>query len=553
MNTVSVNGLQVRLESSGTVIVEDVAFEIAPGEIVGLVGETGSGKTTTGVALLGDVRAGAEISGGHIVIDGRDIAEMSAEELRDMRGRTVAYIPQDPATALNPAHRIGTQLRELFEFHEPGLAKSEVETRIADALVEVGLGPEMNVTQRFPHQLSGGQQQRVSIAMAFLLKPKLVVLDEPTTGLDVTTQARVLKIVKEMSSAHGVAALYVTHDLTVIANMATRLMVMYKGCIVESGAVEQVFTRPEHEYTRRLLSAVPTLMTAATRTETPVRAVTAAGPPVLTVENLSASYGRTPILSGISFSLNAGECLAVVGESGSGKSTLSRSIVGLHHQHAGTVKLGGAQLRPHARRRTRDQRREIQYIFQNPFSALNPRRTVRDSVGAPLDLLTSLSRSEKDARISSVLDRVQLRASIASEYPAQLSGGERQRVAIARALISRPRVLVCDEVTSALDVSVQQGVIRLLKELQEEEHLALVFVTHDLAVVSEIADTVMSLHQGSIDEIGTAAEVLLSPRAAYTRGLLADTPVLPTELVLDFRADSVGTEDLREGTAQIVS
>ena len=588
MSSVSVKGLRVELEPSGVDVVDDIEFEIEPGEVVGLVGESGSGKTTVGVALLGDARRGARITGGTVCIDGRDVLRFSQQQLRGLRGCTVAYVPQDPAAALNPSLRIGTQLREVFEFHQADVSDEAIAERITEALAEVHLPADRAFLRRFPHQLSGGQQQRVAIAMAFMLRPKLIVLDEPTTGLDVRTQAQVLRTVRELCAVHQVAALYVTHDLAVVANLATRILVMYAGRLVEAGAAEQVFQSAAHPYTRRLLAAAPVIserrelvsipghaaspgtrpdgcpfrprcphavaacgaalpppfevatghtarcirvaeLSSDTRPTPTIRSASAladAGSALLSVDGLSAFYGSRKVVHDISLELRPGECLAVVGESGSGKTTLSRSIIGLHRQQAGAIRLQGEQLARSARDRTAQQRQLMQYIFQSPYNSLNPRRTVGDALRMALNVFFPCGRREGEQRVIEALERVALGERVAGRYPDQLSGGERQRVAIARALICEPKVLICDEVTSALDVSVQASIVQLLRRLQDEQELALLFVTHNLALVRTIADTVMTMHGGELVERGPADELIDRPQHAYTRALIADTPTV---------------------------
>jgi peptide/nickel transport system ATP-binding protein len=586
MTCVEVSGLRVELRGSGADIVDDVSFTIDHGEVVGLVGESGSGKSTIGNALLGFARRGARIAAGTITIDGVSILALTPGQLRQTRGSRVAYIPQDPTAALNPALRIKTQIEEALAVHKPQLGKAERAQEIADGLSDVSLPTTREFLRRYPHQLSGGQQQRVAIAMAFLLRPRVIVLDEPTTGLDVTTQQRVIHIVRELCARHDVAALYVTHDLSVIANLGHRLLVAYAGRIVESGAVSEIFERPVHPYTQGLLAALPDVSrrrglqpiaghapAPGTRpdgcafaprcphaidpcrvTQPPLAEVapgrsarcirveelpapatprTAPAPvqdsrePILTVAGLTASYGSREVLHGVDLELGARECLAVVGESGSGKTTLARTIVGLLGSWHGTLTYQGAALAAQAYRRSADVRRELQYIFQSPYNALNPRRTVGDSVSLPAEHFFGLRGAAARVQVESALQRVSLPAAYADRYPDQLSGGERQRVAIARALVCRPSILICDEITSALDVSVQASIVKLLFQLQQEENLALLFVTHDLALVRSIAARTVVMHDGLVVETGPTDAVLEHPSHAYTQALLDDTPRLP--------------------------
>jgi len=588
---VAVSDLRVELVGSGVDVVDEIALQIHAGEVLGLVGESGSGKTTIGMALLGHVRGGGRVGGGSIVIDGRDIAGLGEDDLRRLRGGTVSYIPQDPGTSLNPALRIGTQLREVLEAHAASWSDDERDKRVREALTEVALPDDDKFLRRYPHQLSGGQQQRVAIAMAFANRPKVIVCDEPTTGLDVTTQARVLETVRDLCRTHQVAALYVTHDLAVVAELADRVAVMYAGRIVESGPRERIFAGPRHPYTRRLLRAVPDIAGKRTVVGIPGRAALPGNRPqgcffhprcafaddksraefppvsdlggghtvrcfhheaaarhaepegkgqlgrgpvgddrVLTVRDLDAHYGASHALFRIDLDVHRRECLALVGESGSGKTTLARSIAGLHSDYTGAVRLDDVVLPQAARRRTREARKQVQYIFQNPYASLNPRRTIGQSIARQLQLFYPGARADVGRRVSECLERVALASSAAERFPDQLSGGERQRVAIARALAAEPSVLVCDEVTSALDVSVQAAIVELLAQLRKDMGLSLLFITHDLALIRTIADRVAVMNQGRIVEQGTVNDIFTAPSADYTKQLLANTPSIEVAL-----------------------
>jgi peptide/nickel transport system ATP-binding protein len=587
MSCVEVRDLRVELDGGAREIVDDVSFTVERGEILGLVGESGSGKTTIGNALLGYARRGARIAGGSVTVDGVQILELDQSGLRRVRGSLVAYIPQDPSAALNPVLRIGRQVDEGLALHAPELSDAERRQATEAGLGEVGLPAEREFLRRYPHQLSGGQQQRVTIAMAFLLNPKVIVLDEPTTGLDVTTQQRVIETIRGLCQRHGTSALYVTHDLSVVANLADRILVAYAGRIVESGPTETVFQEPAHPYTRRLLAALPDIehrrelepipgrapapgtrpagcafrdrcqfaqpgcasvqpplvalaqdhvarCLRLTELPPPVRLANvavrdAADPvPLLAVRGLSAHYGARQVLHGVELTLGAPECLALVGESGSGKTTLARAIVGLLSSWEGEIVYAGQPLAPSARSRSAAMRRDLQYVFQSPYNSLNPRRTIGDSISLPAEYFFKLRRRAARARVAAVLERVSLPAHYADRFPDQLSGGERQRAAIARALVCEPKVLICDEVTSALDVSVQAAIVKLLFELQRAEDLALLFVTHDLALVRSIADRVLVMHDGQIVESGDTEIVLDRPAHDYTQRLLTDTPRLWT-------------------------
>ncbi len=579
-----VSDLRVEVTTSGHDIVDQISFSLEQGEVLGIVGESGSGKTTAGLAILGHVRRGARIAGGSIMIGDLDMLEASAEQRRRARGVKVSYVPQDPSASLNPALRIGTQLMEVLETHkylDGDVARRE---RIAETMREVLLPDDPAFLKRYPHQLSGGQQQRVGIAMAFACRPSVIVLDEPTTGLDVSTQAHVLDTVREITKAHGAAAVYVTHDLAVVANLADRVAVMYAGRLIEEGPAKVLFEDAAHPYTRRLLAAIPHIEGARTLVGIPGRApspgsrpsgcafaprcelateacneklpdfvtvgdghrarclhidvvrgkpipvgaeipakVAGAETPLLAVNKVSISYGSNRVVHDIELSLGKQECLAIVGESGSGKTTLARTISGLHSQRVGEILLDGEPLAPTARARTREVRRRIQYVFQNPYGSLNPRRTVGESVRRPLMLL-GIGGKDADRNVVEMLERVSLPEAYIDRFPDQLSGGERQRVAIARALVCRPEILVCDEVTSALDVSVQAAVVDLLAALQRDLGLSMLFVTHNLPLVRSIAQRVAVMQYGRIVESGDVDQVLGSPVNEYTQRLLSDTP-----------------------------
>jgi peptide/nickel transport system ATP-binding protein len=587
-----VDRLRVIVRGTTRDIVDDVSFEIAPGEVLGLVGESGSGKTTVGLALLGHTRRGVQIGGGSVRMGDVDVMTLDESELEHLRGRLISYVPQDPAAALNPALRIGTQMREILDAHSYGKSGDERNQRVAEMMREVALPDQPSFLKRYPHELSGGQQQRVGLAIAFACRPRVIVLDEPTTGLDVTTQAHVLGTVRELAAAHDVAALYVSHDLAVVGTLANRVAVMYAGRVVELGPTADLFRASAHPYTQRLIAAIPhlsggrELIGIGGRAPSPgrrpsgcmfaprctfvqerctvalpelrpiavghvVRCVRgeevrghvlgrsrdgarderiAVQEPILALTSVSAGYRKRMVVHDVTLQVAPRECLALVGESGSGKTTLARSVAGLHSDRAGQITLNGIPLAQSARDRPREQRRTIQYVFQNPYGSLNPRRTIGHIIRQPLELFGKASGAETDRKVDEMLDRVSLSASYADRYPEQLSGGERQRVAIARALICEPSVLVCDEVTSALDVSVQAAIVELLASLQRDLGLAMLFVTHNLPLVRSIAQRVAVMSEGRIIELGDVDQVLESPQDAYTRRLLSDTPSLEVAL-----------------------
>jgi peptide/nickel transport system ATP-binding protein len=582
---VEVRDLTVRIAATQTPIVSGVSFTVDERQTMGLVGESGSGKSTVGVALLGIARRGLEISSGSVRVGDTEILELGPKQAREARGRIVSYVPQDPAAGLNPAHRIGSQLREAFSVHQK-LGKEELDQRITELLAAVNLPATKQLLRSYPHQLSGGQQQRVVIAIAFACRPRLIVLDEPTTGLDVTTQRRILETIAETSEKFGASAVYVSHDLPAVAEVASKTAVMYAGRIVEVAPTRRLFAAPHHPYSAGLLAAAPSAREAnrlvgiegrpprpgnwptgcpyAPRcprvqedclpavpplevvdggaqvrclhpipadahgglelVPAPVPRELAAG--ALTVAELVADYSGKEILHDVQFSVAEGRCTAIVGESGSGKTTLARCLVGLHPSWQGEISAGGEALRTTAQQRSREQLRRMQYIFQNPYASLNPTMTVGENIEEPLRHFERLSRDERRRRAIEMLETVQLGREFADVLPGRMSGGERQRVAVARALVVDPQILVCDEITSALDVSVQALLVEQLRDLQLDRGLTMVFITHNLAVVRSIAQDVIVLEHGSIVEAGPVDKVLREPSHPYTRQLLEDLPTL---------------------------
>ncbi|HEX6657472.1 MAG TPA: ABC transporter ATP-binding protein [Ilumatobacter sp.] len=587
--TLAISGLRIEVASNGQDIVDQIDLAIAPGEVLGLVGESGSGKTTVGLSVLGHARKGVRIAGGVVLIGETSMLELRQSELRDARGKLVSYVPQDPSVALNPALRIDRQLLEVMEFHGFGGSDEARRDRMVEVMKEVLLPGTPEFLHRYPHQLSGGQQQRVGLAMAFACRPSVIVLDEPTTGLDVSTQSHVLGTIRHLTREHRVAALYVTHDLAVVANLADRVAVMYAGRIVEQGLTSEIFAAPKHPYTRYLTAAAPDIKVDerivglpgrapapgkrpigcafALRCELATDECRASFPPVtrpvpnhmvrcfraglapertrtagvplhveesasvLSLRNVNASYGTHEVVHAINLDVGRGECVALVGESGSGKTTLSRSIGGLHHNWSGEMLLNGQPLARAARDRPTAQRLTIQYVFQNPYSSLHPRRSIGESVSRPMRIAGAGAR-EASRRVAEMLERVSLTAAYAAKYPDQLSGGERQRVAIARALVSKPELLICDEVTSALDVLVQAAIVDLLGDLQRDLGLSMLFVTHNLPLVRSLAQHVAVMADGVIVEFGETARVLTEPEQMYTKRLLEDTPSITAAAAL---------------------
>ena len=579
-----IEDLGVKLTGREVDVVDDIDLVLRPGEVVGLVGESGSGKTTVGTSLLGYSRAGAIISSGKVLLEDRDVLSLDWREVRQLRGEEIAYVPQDPASALNPSIRIGKQLVELQELRSIGTPESRLEAARA-GLAEVGLPNDGEFLKRYAHQLSGGQVQRVALAMAFLPKPKVLVLDEPTTGLDVTTQKMVLDTMAELCRTHRVSALYVTHDLAVVANIADRVAVMYAGQIVELGPKDRIFATPAHPYTRALLDSIPHLSQARALTGIPGRTPAPGARPegcrfndrcayavdrcraavpelravapdhevrcirveeigtwdinlgtvpdadpdkprdvILSVQGLNIFYGRKDVVHDVSFDVAKGEVVALVGESGSGKTTISRSVGGLHKDWTGTIQFEGRALAHSARQRSAEDRRRLQYIFQNPYLSLNPRLTIEQIIRRPMELFGLAKGKEATDRVVELMEQVALGSGMLYYQASRLSGGERQRVAIARALAAEPDVMICDEITSALDVSVQGSIVALLEGLRKERGISMLFVTHNLALVRSIAARVEILQNGRVVEAGAVATVMDSPREDYTRTLLSNSP-----------------------------
>jgi peptide/nickel transport system ATP-binding protein len=584
-----VRDLRVEVAGSGADIVGGVGFDLARGEVMGLVGESGCGKTAVAMALLGHARPGTRIAGGSIRLTGTELVGARRAVLRRVRGAGISYVPQDPTRSLSPRRRILWQIEEGLRAH--GHDPAAERGRVRELMETVMLPSTDAFLDRFPYQLSGGQQQRVVLVMALVCRPDVVVLDEPTTGLDVTTQARILVAIARLRDASGCGFVHVTHDLAVVASLADRIGVMYAGRLVEVGPAAAVVRGPRHPYTARLLASTPrihdptrpegmpgtapapgarppgcsfaprcTLAEPACEAAFPaaetvgeghqvrcrrhgLTAGLAAAPapaaarpahtrPFLEVEDLAAWYGRHrdagPLaLAGVSLAIREGECLAVVGESGSGKSTLARCIAGLHPAHAGRIRLKGRPLHPVVRLRPGADMRAVQLVYQNPDRSLNPRRTVADQIGRPIALFGLAAGRDLDRAVAGLLDRVRLPQAAARRYPPELSGGEKQRVAVARALAAQPVLLLCDEVTSSLDVSVQAAVLELLDDLRRDRPLTLLYISHDLGVVATMADRILVLKEGTVREEGTTRTIITAARDPYTRELIAASPELP--------------------------
>ncbi|WP_323020621.1 ABC transporter ATP-binding protein [Pararhodobacter sp.] len=497
------------------VIVDDVSLTLERGKVMGLIGESGAGKSTIGLSALSFGRGGIRLSGGNILLNGREIRAASAATLRGLRGKEVTYVAQSAAAAFNPAKRLMEQVTEAT-LHHGLMSKDEAEKRAVDLFRTLSLPDPENFGKRYPHQVSGGQLQRAMTAMALCPKPDLVIFDEPTTALDVTTQIDVLAAIKTAIAETGVAALYITHDLAVVAQVSDEIMVLRHGKMVEHGTVQQIIEAPREEYTQALISVRS--IDHQQKQPTPE--------PLLRVEGVSARYGAMAkdVLSDVSVELHPGQTLALVGESGSGKSTMARVITGLLPPRKGTITFDGKPLPPALKQRSRDELRELQMIYQMADVAMNPRQTVATIIGRPLEFYFNLRGRKRDERVQELLDAIELGKGFADRYPAELSGGQKQRVCIARALAAKPKLIICDEVTSALDPLVADGILKLLLDLQAREGVAYLFITHDIATVRAIADSIAVMYRGKVQRYGPKDQVLTAPFDAYTDLLLSSVP-----------------------------
>ena len=513
MSLLEIIGLGI--EAGGRRIVDGIDLRLEAGEVLGVIGESGASKSTLGLAALGYVRPGARRVAGAVRFEGRDVFDLPASELRALRRGRVAYVAQSAAAAFNPAIRLADQVLEVPRLVGRG------DLRLAHDLFDrLELPEPEEFGRRYPHQVSGGQLQRAMLAMALANDPALVVLDEPTTALDVTTQLEVLRVVRDAIRTRRVAAIYISHDLAVVAQLADRIAVLRDGLLVEEGPVRSLIDAPKTPYARALIG-----LRHAEGAETAGTNATI-GPPVLSVKGVTAGYGSGPaVVKDASLDIAPGRVLAVVGQSGSGKSTLARAIMGLAAPRLGGVTLRGESLPP-LTRRTRDQRRRLQLVQQSPDVALNPHQSVGEIIGRPLKFFHDLGSVEAARRVRGLLEAVELSPTLADRRPATLSGGQKQRVCIARALAAEPDVLVCDEITSALDLLVEDAVVTMLRRIQAERGLAVLFITHNLWLARRFAHEVAVMQHGRIVESGPAAAVLGAPRHDYTKGLLAAVPTL---------------------------
>ena len=496
--------------------VEAVTLDVRRGEILCVVGESGSGKSVLASALMGAPARGLTLAGGRVLFKGEDLAKAGERRLRQIRGSEIAMIFQEPMAALNPAVRVGDQVAEVFEIHAPTMGKAERRARVLKLLADTHLPDPERIAGSYPHQLSGGQCQRVVIAMALAMEPALLIADEPTTALDVTTQAQILKLVRELRDGHGHGILFVTHDFGVVADIADRVAVMQGGRLVEIGDAAQVLAQPRHAYTKRLLAAVPSLVPAAR----PPRLET---PPAIQLEAICKSYGTLQAVKQVTLSVPRGATLAVVGESGSGKSTLAKTVIRLIEPTSGRVLIDNVDFARLPRLELNRRRRLIQMIFQDPYGSLNPRRTVGD-VLARAGVLGGSSPGEARRRAAELIELVGLKPEALGRKPHAFSGGQRQRIGIARALAMNPEIIIADESVSALDVSVQKQVLELLDDLQRRTGLTMLFITHDLRVAAQIADLIAVMRRGEVVEFGPAAQILAAPSHPYTAELVGAAP-----------------------------
>ncbi|HEY5815559.1 MAG TPA: ABC transporter ATP-binding protein [Solirubrobacterales bacterium] len=529
----SVEGMRVGFVTEGGLVqaVDGVSFELAAGEVLAIVGESGSGKSVTAQTIVGLTRSPNTRIEGLARLRGRELIAASEADLQGVRGAEIAMIFQDPMTSLNPVYRVGTQIVEAIQAHRPETGKAAARRRAIELLDSVGIPEPARRVDGYPHELSGGMRQRAMIAMALALEPEVLIADEPTTALDVTVQAQILRLLARLNRERGLATLLITHDLGVVAEVADRVLVMHEGKIVERGVVDEIFHAPKDPYTRKLLGAVLRLDQAP-----PLRPPRGEAP-LLEVTDLVKHYsikrgllidrevGRVRAVDGVSFSVEHGETLGLVGESGSGKSTLSRAVLQLIAPTSGSVRFEGREIAGLSRRKMRPLRCEMQMIFQDPYASLNPRKRIGQIVGEPLRLHGRASGAELRAQVQGLLERVGLAPEHYDRFPHEFSGGQRQRVGIARALSLRPKLIVADEPVSALDVSIRAQILDLLAELQEDFGLTYVFIAHDIGVVRHVSDRIAVMHEGRIVEQGPADRVCERPEDPYTRTLLESVPV----------------------------
>ena len=521
-----VDGLRMHFFTKVGVVkaVDDVSFSVGRGEILCLVGESGSGKSVIAQGVMGLLPRTLPLAGGSIRLNGEELVGMAASDLRDRRATRMSMVFQEPMTALNPVMNCGDQIDEVLRFHTK-LSLNERKKKILEIVREVSLPDPARIVASYPHQLSGGQRQRIMIAMALVLEPALLIADEPTTALDVTTQAQILNLILELQKKHGTGVLFITHDFGVVAEIAHRVAVLRLGELVEIGSRDEVLQRPRHEYTKMLIGSVPTLKPHG-------RPADPGAPIVLQTRRLSKTYvdrhwiapaREVHAAADVTLEVRRGQTLGIVGESGSGKSTVARCIVRLVDPSSGEIRLGSDEIARMSARELRPLRRKVQIVFQDPYRSLNPRRTVGEAIiEGPLNY--GVSRAEALERARNLMGLVRMDAAALERYPHQFSGGQRQRICIARALAMEPELLVADEAVSALDVSVQAQVLQLLEEIRTRLNLAMLFITHDLRVAAQVCDQVAVMSKGRVVEYGPAEEIFLRPQHEYTRALFEAAP-----------------------------
>lgn len=511
-----INDLSIEAEANDGwhPIVNGVSLTLRKGEVLGLIGESGAGKSTIGLAAMGFTRPGCRIAGGNVIFDGVDLLKLPQKQLRTLRGSRIAYVAQSAAMSFNPAQRIIDQTIETAVF-DMSIPRREARANALDLYRQLQLPDVEALARRYPHQVSGGQLQRAMTAMAMSCRPELIIFDEPTTALDVTTQVEVLAAIRKVVKEHRMAAIYITHDLAVVSQMADRVMVLLRGSEVEQAPTREMLSSPREEYTKSLWSVRHIQKPPSPRDDG-----------ILEIRGIDAGYGKGKIkvLDDVTVSVPRGRTLAVVGESGSGKSTLARVVTGLLQPIRGEIWFNGTALPPAVKNRNREQLRQIQYIYQSADTALNPRQRVRDLVGRRLELYFGLRGREKENRTAELLDMVELGSGYTDRYPGELSGGQKQRIALARALAARPELMICDEITSALDQIVQGEVLKLMARLQHETNVTYMFITHDIATVRAIADEIVVMKSGKVIQQGPKDDVLSPPYPAYTERLLSSVP-----------------------------
>jgi peptide/nickel transport system ATP-binding protein len=529
--------IEGRSDETWSPIINGASLSLKKGEVLGLIGESGAGKSTLGLAAMGFTRDGVRISKGSVMFDGIDLINASAAKKRELLGKRIAYVAQSAAASFNPAHK-------LIDQHTEGPVQHGVMSRSESVKDGIELYRRLRLPNpeeigfRYPHQVSGGQLQRAMTAMAMSCRPDLIIFDEPTTALDVTTQIEVLASIRDIVEQFDTAAIYITHDLAVVAQMADRIKVLLKGDEVEEADTRTMLSNPKEDYTKSLWA-----VRAFERPQKP--AVHTSATPVVSVHNVSAAYGKIPVLHDVSFDIHEGRTVAVVGESGSGKSTTARCITGLLPPSAGTIEFDGKALPANYKSRSRDQLRQAQMIYQMADTALNPRATIGDIIGRPVQFYMGLTGKQKRRRVEELLDQIELPAGqYIDRLPSELSGGQKQRIGIARALAAEPKFIICDEVTSALDQLVAEGIMKLLARLQDDLKLSYMFITHDLATVKAIADEVVVMKEGKVVEQGPKQEMFVPPHHPYTDLLLSSVPEMDpdwlTNLLNERGVDNIG-------------